>query len=173
MTSKRDKNLYLYLALVCFVGILAIFVIDGYLGIYDTLYITVQEREERIEPDYWQQNRITNYGYSMGASWGEPVYFKYEIDNNRFSSYPTTVDVSVWKGGEKILDLLNEEVSLLPFDEVTLDWTLRTEELRESGFEVGEYTIRIGREAAERKIILGFHDPAGLQYPKAPVPLYR
>jgi len=31
MTIKSKGNLYLYLAIACFIGIIAIFVIDGYL----------------------------------------------------------------------------------------------------------------------------------------------
>jgi hypothetical protein len=40
----------LYLALACFAGLIAIFIADGYLGIYDTAYVTAGEYEQEIEP---------------------------------------------------------------------------------------------------------------------------
>ncbi|GAI56646.1 unnamed protein product, partial [marine sediment metagenome] len=42
------KNLFLYLTLACFFGLIAIFIVDGYLGIYDTIYVTAGEQEERV-----------------------------------------------------------------------------------------------------------------------------
>jgi len=49
------RNLFLYLALTCFLALIVIFFVDGYMGIYDTTYITVGEQEQIIEPDYWLQ----------------------------------------------------------------------------------------------------------------------
>ena len=40
-------------------------------------------------------------GYSLGARWGEPIPFRYEIDNRNFSTYSANVDVSVWRGGQE------------------------------------------------------------------------
>lgn len=157
MEGKR--NLYLYLALACFVGILVIFIADGYLGVYDTLYITVQEREQEVEPDYWQRTWVKEQGYGVGAEWGEPVYFRYEIDNRSFSTYLTDVEASVWKSGEEIIKLLDENVSVAIFDKVTVDWALRAEELEEAGFGVGGYTVRIRHGEVERKIVLSYYYP--------------
>ena len=39
MAAER-RNLFLYLTLACFLGIIAIFIFDGYVGIYDTIYVT-------------------------------------------------------------------------------------------------------------------------------------
>ncbi|MCJ7654092.1 MAG: hypothetical protein MUO97_02125, partial [Dehalococcoidia bacterium] len=117
MVAKSKSNLYLYLALVCFAGILAIFVIDGYLGIYDKIYITVQEREQVIEPDYWQQRWVKEgyEGYSLGVGWGESIPFRYEIDNRSFSTYSVDVEVSVWRSGQKVIVPLDKtEVSVAP-----------------------------------------------------------
>ncbi|MBM3142470.1 MAG: hypothetical protein FJ005_05420 [Chloroflexi bacterium] len=177
MEAKGKSNLYLYLALVCFVGILAIFVVDGYLGIYDTLYITVQEHEQVIEPDYWQQSWVKESGYTTGTRKGEPVYFRYKIENRSFSTYLSNVEASVWKGGKKILQMLDEDVQLAPFEDVTLDWTLRVEDLEKAGFwagEYGEYTVRIELGQVERKIILSYYPevPGYLEkIPPQPVPV--
>ena len=165
---KGRGNLYLYLTLTCFFAIVAIFVIDGYLGVYDTLYITVQERVQEIEPDYWQQHRAEESGYRIGIEWGESVHFRYEIDNRTFSAYPANVKASVWKSDEEIIQLLDENVSVAPFEGVTVDWVLQPETLEEAGFEAGEYTVKIKHGDVERKIVLSHHYPV-----KVPLPLPR
>jgi hypothetical protein len=157
--TKGKRNLYLYLAIACFVGIIAIFVIDGYLGVYDTFYITANEHEQEISPDYWLhfKHRGYSYPYSVGAEWGRTVRFRYEIDNRRFSSYPTPIKATVWKENEKILDLFSEDRLIKPFDKAMVEWALDSEQLQSQGFSVGEYTVKIEREGMERKIIVGYH----------------
>lgn len=51
MAIKR-KTAHTYLALAHFLGIIAIFIVDGYMGIYDTIYATSGEYERKIEPDF-------------------------------------------------------------------------------------------------------------------------
>ncbi len=74
MATKR-KNLYLYLTLACFIGLIAIFIVDGYMGIYDNLFVTTGEREEEIGRDSrpWQE--------SVRVDWGGKAFFRYEVDN--------------------------------------------------------------------------------------------
>jgi len=167
------RNLYLYLALLCFAGILVIFVIDGYLGIYDKLSFTIQEREQVIEPDQWQQRWVKESGYSAGIRWGEPVQFQYRIDNRTFSAHSSTVDVTVWRGGEQLKQLLKENVTVPSFDQVTLNWMITDKDYGELGLktgEYGEYTIRIMFGDLERKIILSYY-PETPGYPeKTPIP---
>jgi hypothetical protein len=43
----------LYLALACFAGLIAISIVDGYMGIYYTVYITTGEYEQEIKPESW------------------------------------------------------------------------------------------------------------------------
>jgi hypothetical protein len=176
MATKKGKNLYLYLALVCFAGILAILVGDGYLGVHDTIYITFGEREQKIEAYSWQEPWVKEQGYSIGTSWGEPVYFKYKIDNRAFSTYEVGVEASVWKSGKKITQLGDESISVAPFKEVTLNWKLLAEDLGGEAPKVGEYreyTVRIRLGEVERKVILSYYPPGyaekGLPQP-VPVP---
>ena len=153
----KGKALYLYLALVCFVGIIAIFVIDGYLGIYDTVYITYQERERKIEPGYWQDSWVEERGYGIGAEWGDSIHFRYEIDNRTFSTYSAIAEASVWKSGEKIIELSDENISVTAFDKVGVGWVLPPEELEEAGFGIDEYTVEIKHGEVKRKVIVSFH----------------
>jgi len=168
MVAKRGKNLYLYLTLACFVAIIAIFIVDGYFGLYDTLYVTAQEHEQEIEPDYWQQAWVKEEGYRIGAEWGEPVHFRYEIDNRTFSTYSADVEASLWKSGEEVVGLLDESISVASFGEATVDWTVRAEELEGAGFAVGEYSVQIRHGEVERKIVLSYYYPNEVRPPPAP-----
>ena len=167
------RNLFLYLAIACFVSLIAIFIVDGYLGIYDTVYVTVGERQQKIAPDYWQrQLRGYAYPYRMRAEWGEPVHFRYQIDNRRFSTCSTTVEASAWKSNEKLVDLFTQNISVAAFNKVTMDWTLSAQELERAGLGVGEYTIKIkrGDEELGRGIVLDFRYSEEPVYPKVVPP---
>jgi len=161
------RNLFLYLALACFISLIAIFVFDGYMGIYDTLHITTGEYEQTVEPDHW--DRYVGYKPSVETAWGDKVFFSYEVDNRRFSSYVTPIQASVWKEDEKVIDLFSEEKSIEPFDEVKVEWTLTSQELEKAGWGIDDYTVKISHGDVERKIIVGFHSPEESGYPK-PVP---
>ncbi|MFC1993525.1 hypothetical protein ACFLV3_06980 [Chloroflexota bacterium] len=172
MAIKR-RSLFLYLAIACFFGILAIFVFDGYVGIHDTVVVTAEERPNEIDPEFWEgQNGRYDYPYYISATWGEPVQFRYEIDNRRFSSYSAVVEASLWKSNEKVLDLFNQNVSIPSFDEVTLEWALPAEELENAGFRIGEYTVKLKRGEVElgEGIILSFRSPEE-SVPKPPAPV--
>ncbi len=151
------KNLFLYLALACFIGLIVIFVFDGYLGIYDTVYITAGEYEQTIELD--QRNRYDDYKPSVRADWGDKVMFSYEVNNRRFSRYDTTIQVSVWKEDAKIIDLVAEDKALESFDEAKIEWTLTSQELEKAGMGIDNYTVKINRGDVERKIIVRFSSP--------------
>ncbi len=169
--TKGKRKPYLYLAISCLVGIIAIFVIDGYLGIYDTFYITANEHEKEISSDYWLRSKGYSYPYYVAAEWGETVRFRYEIDNRRFSSCSTPIKASVWKENEKILDLFSEDRLIKPFDKAMAEWILDSEQLQAQGFSAGEYTMKIKRAGMERKIIISYYvEGSELVYPKYPPP---
>jgi len=163
------RNLFLYLALACFFGLIAIFVVDGYIGIYDTVYVTAGEREETIEPDFWlrQEKRI----WSVGANREGKVSFRYEVDNRRFSSYTADVEVSVWHSQQKVRDVTSQQVVIAAFDKGQLEWEIDTPELLpgdippEQGY---QYTVIIKRGEIERKVIVSINP---LAYPPKAVPV--
>ncbi len=156
------RFLFLSLALVCLLGLVAIFVVDGYMGIYDTIRTTAGEFEQVIEPDSWSRYY---YQPSVDAIWDSKVFFVYEIDNRRLSAYATTIQASLWQENEKIMDLLTAEKAIKPFDEATVEWTVDPEELESRGFTEGQYTVKIEREGAERKIVVSYYIPTSPQYP--------
>ena len=167
MATKR-RNLFLYLTLACFLGLIAIFIVDGYLGVYDTLEITAGERPQTIEPDFWlQQGRV----WSTGVNRDEKAFFRYEVDNRQFSSYTADVEVSVWHSQEKVRDLISREISIAAFDKGQMQWVLDTAEIRPSDIppeQVYEFSVIIRRGEIERKIIV-YINP--LPYPAKPAPV--
>jgi len=171
MATKR-KRLFLYSAIACLVGIILIFVFDGYLGIYDTVHVTAGEQRREIGPDYWQdQRRGYAYPEHIRAEWGEPVHFSYEIKNRRFSTYSATVEASVWKSNEKVIDLFRQDISLSSFDKITMEWTLPAGELARAGMEISQYTVKINRGEVELGQGIVFRYPEEPLYPnKVPLP---
>lgn len=153
---KKPRNLFLYLAIACFAGLVSIFIVDGYMGIHDTVHVTVGEYEEEIEASYWE--RSDDY-WSVYADAGDNVYFSYQIDNNQFSEYSTHVEASLWQENEKIIDLFSEDVSIARFDEIEMEWTLLSENLPEDakadGYE--EYSVKIARGDVERRVIVNYY----------------
>ncbi len=167
MAAKRG-NLFLYLTLACFLGLIAIFIVDGYLGIYDTVYVTGGEYEQKIEADFWlQQERF----WSTGVNQGEKVFFRYEVDNRQFSSYTADIEASVWHSQEKVRDLISQQIVIAAFDKGQLEWVIDTAELLPNGIppeQRYEFTVIIKRGEIERKIIVYINYPA---YPPKPVPV--
>jgi len=168
--AGKPKRLFLYLAIACFAGLIAIFIVDGYMGIYDTVYVTVGEREEEIEASYWE--RDDTY-WLISASSSEKIYFAYRIDNNQLSEYSAHVQASVWQENEKVLDLFSQDVSIDRLDDVTVEWILSRDDLDDTDFELNErreYTVRINREDVERRIIVSYYYSESPLIPK-PVPV--
>jgi hypothetical protein len=164
------RNLFLYLALACFLALITIFVADGYMGVYDTIYVTSGEQQQVIEPDYWLQQYPQpppGITYYISAQWGQKVFFRYEIDNRRFASYSTVVGASVWQESEKVLDLFSEAKSIEPFDKVSVEWTLSTENLGQPAVGASnQYTVKISDGEVERNIVVDFYYPQ--EYPVPP-----
>ena len=153
MATKR-RNLYLYLTLICFFGIIAIFIVDGYMGIYDTVYITAEEREQKIESDIWQRN--SPY-WSIGVTQGEKAFIRYEVDNRQFSSYEADIQVSVWRMQEKVSDVLAQQVTIEAFSKAEIEWTIDSAELVPPDAQPEQrldYTLTIKSGEMERNIIL-------------------
>ncbi len=172
MAAKR-RSLFLYLTLACFFGLIAIFIVDGYMGIYDTLYITAGERPQIIEPDSWlERDRVWKQGVNVNR--GEKVFFRYEVDNRQFSSYGADIEVAVWHSQEKVRDLLSWQMSVAAFDKGQLEWIMDTVELLPSDVfpeRSYEFTVIIKRGEIERNIIVYINQLSyPSEYPAKPVP---
>jgi len=168
MATKR-RNLFLYLTLACFFGLIAIFIVDGYMGIYDTIYVTAGEREQKIESDVWLREDTF---WSAGVNREEKAFFRYEVDNRRFSSYTADIEVSIWRSQQKVRDLISQPILIDAFDKGQLEWEVDTAELLPGDIppeQSYEYTVNIKRGEIERNIILYINPIPYLPKP-APVP---
>jgi len=152
MATKRNF-LFLYLTLACFVGIILIFVFDGYVGIYDDLTVTSGEREVTVDAEA----RMRQDPYlSTSVEWDEKAFFRYEVDNRRFSTYTADIEVSLWHSQEKVANLAAEQLLLGSFDKGQIEWVLDTAELvpadtpPEQGY---DFTVVIKRGDIERSLI--------------------
>ena len=174
--KSNPGRLFLYIAIGCFAGIVAIFVVDGYLGIYDTFHISVGEYPpQTITADYWIRE---DYAYEVpypvdtestqdaycciSADWDQNINFEYVVENHTFSTYSVFIEASLWQKGEKIIDLLSEEVSVSPFNETSVEWILSSGDIgiSEPTAEYSYvYTVAVDRNEVERKVIVDFYYP--------------
>lgn len=167
MATQR-RNLFLYLTLACFLGLIAIFIFDGYMGIYDTVYITSGEQERRIDSDVWQRGQEF---WSSGVSRGEKAFFRYEVDNRRFPSYAVDIEVSVWRSQEKLRDIISQRMTVGPFDKGQLEWMIDTAEFLPADLppeQSYEFTVMIRQGEIRRNVIL-YVNPS--PFPIKPVPV--
>jgi hypothetical protein len=159
-TAKKTqrRNLYLALTIAFFLAIIAIFVFDGYMGLYDTLHITTQEQEFTIQPEYWSQD----YPQSTWTQEGQDINFRYELDNRRFSTYSADVEVAVWFGETKQEVLITQAVAIGGFDKEELSWTVDTGTLRPTDIPENqdyEFSVVITRDGVERRIVVNVSAP--------------
>ena len=171
MATKR-RNLFLYLTLACFLGLIAIFIVDGYMGIYDTIYVTSGEREQKIEADFWLKSaKWQDNAWTTQTSRGQKVLFRYEVDNRQFPPYSTEISVSLWRSQRKLNDLVSQPMLVAPFDKEELKWEVDTEKFKVAS-EISpeqsyQYSVIINRGEIERRIIVNVNP---LAYPSKPVP---
>jgi len=163
---KRPKRLFLYLAIASFCGLVTIFITDGYMGVYDTITVTVGEYDQEIRSSHWdEEDTYPIYDDTTTAN----IYFSYKIDNNQLEEYTTSIQVSVWQEGEKVADLFSQDVSIARLEDATVDWTLVKEDIgyNEPALNTSvEYTVRINRDDVERRIIVSIYNPEGVIIPK-------
>lgn len=144
---------------------------DGYLGVYDTLYITYGEYEQKIEFESQQYIEVggTYFGGEIVA--GASALYRYQIDNRLFRPCEGRLAVSLWKSGNRLADLVDRQVKLASFDSTVVEWTISSEKLVNvdvSTEEYTNYTVKINFAGKERRVILGYR-ARGLMVPK-PVP---
>lgn len=129
---------------------------NAYSGLSDTVYVTGVYMDEgyrnKLGPDPFKVGQEPRYTHLPGA---EAIHFRYEIDNNRSSSYSTPLQASLWLGDVKEMDLFSQDITVKPFENLTMEWDFDTTELEPSelGYNVN-YTVKVKHEALERDIII-------------------
>lgn len=175
VSISRSGYLYLGLTLACFFAIVGIFIVDGYLGLYDTLYITYQEYEQQIEFERQQYNYgiLGREGAYFGGEIvaGASALYRYRIDNRTFFPCEGQLTVSLWKGGHKLADLVEREIKLAAFGSTVVEWTVSPDKVAGVDSAVEEYTnytVKIGFAGKERRVVFGYRT-RGVVEPR-PVP---
>lgn len=154
--ASKQKNLFLYLAAACFIGIILIFVFDGYMGLYDTLSVTSGETTQAIDTEQWTNQEKWGYPMQIGIVYDGKASFNYEIANRRFSSYQTAVDVTVWRDQEKVSGVLSREIKVKAFGVENISWTLDAAALVPGGItaEGKSFTVKIRLGDTERSVVV-------------------
>lgn len=152
----KHKNIYLYLALACFLGIILIFVFDGYMGLYDSLSVKGTDFPQEITEDQWQQqDRYGMPGINIGN--GGEVSFSYKVDNRRFSSYTADINISLWHNQVKLADLQSKTLALGAFGTEQVDWVLNIDDFIPENLPANtnyDFTVLIKRGEIERTVAL-------------------
>jgi hypothetical protein len=106
----------LFLTLACFLGIIAIFIFDGYIGVYDKLLIDNGQFKQTVEADQWAQNEKFGGITSTGVDRTGRADFTYTVENHRFSEYSADIEITLWYNREKTATLFTGKVTAPPFD---------------------------------------------------------
>jgi hypothetical protein len=166
--ASKQKYLFLYLAVACFIGIILIFVFDGYMGFYETLTMNSGEQTQAVTTEEWIQSQKNNYPVELWPSVSGNFSFSYQIDNRRFSSYQAEISVSVWKNQEKVADLLTKSVNVGAFSSETLAWVIDPVPLLGVIANTdNQFTLEIDRGNIKRSIVIHY----SLYNPKIPPPV--
>jgi hypothetical protein len=163
-TAGKNKIIFLILAVACFIGIILIFFLDGYLGLYDTLTMTTGEQTQIISPETWASQNANIYPPQFYGGSGGNITFSYVLDNRRPSSYRSDVSVSIWRNQEKVADVFSTTVDVNSFGKDTVVWNIDTQKLPTDNSTTNQFTLQIVRDDVVRKVIL--YSPAGIAIPK-------
>jgi hypothetical protein len=155
--AAKPKNLYLYLAAACFIGIILIFVFDGYMGLYDTLSVNTGEQPQTIAPEQWSESEENNNPVSLWPFSGGNLTFSYEVANRRFSAYLAEISISVWKNHVKVADILSTDVNISAFKNETVTWVIDPLVIM-AGITVkdNQFTLEITNGSIKRSIIVHY-----------------
>jgi hypothetical protein len=174
--AVKHNNLFLFLALACFVGIILIFIFDGYIGVYDKLVMDNGQFKQTTEGDQWAQQEKYGGMVSVGVDRNSQVDFTYTVENHRFSEYSDSVDVSLWYNKVKTADLLSSQISIPAFDKQELKWTVKVADIIPASATAGQnynYNVKINWGNIERVVNVNINtyiSADGIKVIPAPVP---
>jgi hypothetical protein len=161
VTKQPGRNLYLYLALACFLGIVLIFLFDGYLGVYDSLKADGNRGLQEIPAEQWLDPGRDGAMF-MNIDQEGYLDFTYTISNRRFIGFSEEVRVTVVDGTGVPLQLADEVLTAGAFGNGEITWTLDAGQLQPPGTtSEGGYSVDlfIRRDNVTRQITLYVNRP--------------
>ena len=172
----RRINLWLLLAVVCFLGIIAVFFIDGYMGLYYRVRVETPVNTFEIPPEFWEESgkAIPSY-YFSDVSRNDLIRFQLVVENRRFTDSQIDLDISLWEGGREIQKLLTRSDNIAAFEpSQPYEWEIDTSQLDVLDEVSGtSYIIKINGNGVERRLIFRLYTsqvlPRGFAAPLAPV----
>jgi hypothetical protein len=165
----KKNSLYLYLALVCFVGIILIFVFDGYVGVYDSLKMDNGRFTQTVAYGQWAED---DYDYVRMSSMerGERMECTYTVENHRFSTYEADVTISFLHNDEEIAPPIAPAFIAAPFDEDEFTWIMEGDAFVPADYpdeQSYSVTVVISRGEVRREVNISI---SGLPAKIVPVP---
>lgn len=150
----KRNSLYLYLTILCFVGIILIFVFDGYVGIYDSLVVDNGRFPQTVSYDQWAAERF-DYTRLASVERGEQLKFTYTVENHQFSSYQADVTVAYRHNDEAIAAPLTQPLSAPAFGKGEVAWVMPADAFVPADYpQEQSYNVQvvISRGALQREI---------------------
>jgi len=167
--AVKHKTAYLFLTLACFVGIILIFIFDGYIGLYDSLVMDNGQYEQTIEPDRWGDDERYGYLQSTGVERNGTLEFTYTVENHRFSGYAETVEITYLHNREPVGEPLMGTMEADSFSKVEMMWMVPTADLVPTAVPSDQnYNVNmlIKRGEVTREILINIYpSPVALKTP--------
>jgi hypothetical protein len=157
MKVKRH-NLFLYLALACFLGIILIFIFDGYIGVYDRLVMDTSRYLQTVESDQWEQTDRFSGIFSVSIERDGRIDFTYTVENHRFSEYTADIGITLWQNKAQIGDIgfIPDEPLMIPaFSKKELSWFIEATDIFPAGYPVEQnyiFNVKINRGDIVREV---------------------
>jgi hypothetical protein len=156
MTGK-NKYIYLLLTIACFLGIILIFVFDGYIGIYDSLLIDNGQYPQTIASDQWRQQEEFGYPPSVSMERDRNMNLTFTVENHHFSAYNADVSISLWDGINKVADLTSGDITALAFGKAEITAAFNPSQYIPAGYPTEQnynLSLVINRGGVERKVMV-------------------
>lgn len=158
--AVKHKNIYLFLALACFIGIIVIFIFDGYIGVYDSLVMDNGQFKQTVDWEEWanQEKYRTVAGTSIERN-GQ-ADFTYVIENHRFSEYNGSLEVTLWSNKVKVADLISQPFTIPAFDKAEATWSVNAAEILPANYNLNQnyvYIVNIKTADVEREVNINIY----------------
>ena len=149
---KKSRTVYLYLAILCFIGILLIFVFDGYMGRIRTLEIE-NGRYTQIYDEQWMENRPELWVPSFSSEPGDTITFTYTVENKLFSSYKEDFRAYMEKYPETLY--AEDVIKAGAFGSDSVTWVINTDEILPPSYSPDtQYTFNLIMQDGDEEIEL-------------------
>jgi len=137
--GKTHRNLYLFLALACLLGIVLVFVFDGYMGVRDSVWVTGVDGERSVGDDLGRGGEHQYYSLEVEVPADGEINIRYELENRCFRGYTEDVRAIIRHENMTVAELTSGVVSLSPLAAEGFLWTVDVDEYAPAEWGVNRY----------------------------------